>query len=89
MRIIPAPAVMPPLMEAQIKAANTSVLLSGLEARLSEMEVVLETLLNKTAFIKESSSDGITMINEAFTNGKYCYFLTEEYSRKPTNRSSQ
>jgi len=63
-----APAVMPPLMEAQIKAANTSVLLSGLEARLSEMEVVLETLLNKTAFIKESSSDGITMINEAFTN---------------------
>jgi len=84
-----APAVMPPLMEAQIKAANTSVLLSGLEARLSEMEVVLETLLNKTAFIKESSSDGITMINEAFTNGKYCYFLTEEYSRKPTNRSSQ
>ena len=70
MRIIPAPAVIPPLMEAQIKATNTSVLLSGLEASISEMELVLETLLNKTAFIKESSNDGITMINEAFTNGK-------------------
>lgn len=70
MRIIPAPAVIPPLMEAQIKATNTSALLSGLEARISEMELVLETLLNKTAFIKESSNDGITMINEAFANGK-------------------
>ena len=57
-------------MEAQIKATNTSVLLSALEARLSEMELVLETLLNKTAFIKESSHDGIIMINEAFINGK-------------------
>ena len=79
MRIIPAPAVIPPLMEAQIKATNTSVLLSGLESRISEMELVLETLLNKTAFIKESSNDGITMINEAFTNGKQCYFLIEEF----------
>lgn len=70
MRIIPAPAVIPPLMEAQIKATNTSLLLSGLESSISEMELVLETLLNKTAFIKESSNDGITMINEAFTNGK-------------------
>ena len=70
MRIISAPAVTPPLMEAQIKATNTSVLLSALEARLSEMELVLETLLNKTAFIKQSSHDGIIMINEAFTNGK-------------------
>ena len=69
-RVIPAPAVTPPLMEAQIKATNTSVLLSALEARLSEMELVLETLLNKTAFIKQSSHDGIIMINEAFTNGK-------------------
>ena len=69
-RIIPAPGVTPPLMEAQIKATNTSVLLSALDARLSEMELVLETLLNKTAFIKESSHDGIIMINEAFTNGK-------------------
>ena len=69
-RIIPAPAVTPPLMEAQIKATSTSVLLSALEARLSEMELVLETLLNKTAFIKQSSHDGIIMINEAFTNGK-------------------
>ena len=79
MRIIPAPAVIPPLMEAQIKATNTTVLLSGLEASISEMELVLETLLNKTAFIKESSNDGITMINEAFTNGKSCYFLIEEF----------
>lgn len=69
-RIIPAPAVTPPLMEAQIKATNTSMLLSDLEARLSETELVLETLLNKTAFIKESSHDGIIMINEAFTNGE-------------------
>ena len=69
-RIIPAPAVTPPLMEAQIKVTNTSVLLSGLEARLSETELVLETLLNKTAFIKESSYDGIIMINKAFTNGE-------------------
>jgi len=68
--ITSAPAVTPPLMEAQIKATNTSILLSGLEARLTEMELVLETLLNKTALIKESSNDGITMINEAFTNGK-------------------
>ena len=69
-RVIPAPAVTPPLMEAQIKATNTSVLLSALEARLSEMELVLETLLNKTAFIKQSSHDGIIMINEAFIHGK-------------------
>jgi len=68
--ITSAPAVTPPLMEAQIKVTNTSVLLSGLEARLTEMELLLETLLNKTAFIKESSNDGITMINEAFANGK-------------------
>ena len=68
--ITSAPAVTPPLMEAQIKATDTSVLLSGLEARLSEMELVLETLLNKTAFVKESSKDGITTINKAFTNGK-------------------
>lgn len=69
-RIIPAPAVTPPLMEAQMKVTNTSVLLSDLEARLSETELVLETLLNKTSFIKESSHDGIIMINEAFTNGE-------------------
>ena len=68
--ITSAPAVTPALMEAQIKVTNTSVLLSGLEERLTKMEQVLETLLNKTAFIKESSNDGITMMNEAFTNGK-------------------
>lgn len=67
--ITSAPAVIPPLMEAQSEAASTSILLAGLETQLSEMQHVMETLLNKTTFIKESSVDGITMINEAFANG--------------------
>lgn len=56
-------------MEAQSEAVNTSILLTGLEAQLSEMQHFMETLLNKTTFIKESSDDGITMINDAFANG--------------------
>lgn len=67
--ITSAPVVIPQLMEAQSEVANTSVLLSELEAQLSKMEHVVETLLNKTTFIKESSGDGITMINDAFVNG--------------------
>ena len=56
-------------MEAHSEAANTSMLLSELEIQLSEMENVIETLLNRTKFIKQSSNDGIIMINDAFANG--------------------
>ena len=64
-----APDAVPPLMQAQNEVANTSVFLSTLEAQLIEMGLLIETLLNKTAFIKESSQDGITMVNAAFSNG--------------------
>ena len=64
-----APDAVPALMQAQSEVANTSVFLSTLEAQLIEVGLIIETLLNKTAFIKESSQDGITMVNDAFSNG--------------------
>lgn len=63
--------MLPPLNEAQNEVTNTNVLLFSLEAQLIETEAILDALLNKTAVIKESSNDGITMINDAFTNGTY------------------
>ena len=57
-------------MQAQDKVANASVFLSTLEDELNVMGLLIETLLNKTWFIKESSQDGIKLVNDAFSNGK-------------------
>lgn len=68
--IILAPDVVPYLMEAQGEVRNTSDLLAGLEASLSQMEHVIDALLEKTTFIGNASRNGITMLNDAFANGK-------------------
>jgi len=60
-------------MEAQSEVRNTSTLLVGLEEHLKQMEHVLLTLIDKTSFVGNASTSGITMMNNAFVNGQYPY----------------
>lgn len=68
--IILAPDAVRYLAEAESEVTNTSILLDELEAHLSLMERDILALLEKAAFIRNTSSDGITLMNEAFSNGE-------------------
>ena len=68
--IILAPDVVRYLAEAESEVTNTSILLAELEAHLSLMERDILALLEKAAFIRNTSSDGITLMNDAFSNGE-------------------
>lgn len=65
-----APDAVRYLAEAESEVTNTSILLDELEAHLSLMERDILALLEKAAFIRNTSSDGITLMNEAFSNGE-------------------
>ena len=68
--VILAPDVVLYLVEAEGEVTNTSILLAEIEAHLSLMERDVLALLEKAAFIRNTSSDGITLMNDAFSNGE-------------------
>ena len=68
--IILAPDVVLYLVKAEGEVKNTSILLAEIESHLSMMERDILALLEKAAFIRDTSSDGITLMNDAFSNGE-------------------
>lgn len=68
--LIIAPDVIPFLMDARNEAQNASVMLTGLELHLSNMQQMIDLLLLKTTAIKNNSDNGIMMMNNALVNGK-------------------
>ena len=68
--LIVAPDVIPFLMDAWNEVQNASVMLTGLELHLSNMQQLIELLLRKTIAIKSNSDNGIMMMNNALVNGK-------------------
>lgn len=68
--LIIAPDVIPFLMDARNEVQNASVMLTGLELHLSNMQQVIDLLLLKTTAIKNNSDNGIMMMNNALVNGK-------------------
>ena len=68
--ILLAPNVVLSLMNAQGEITNASILLTGLEMHLNQMDYVIDTLIEKTTSIRNTSSKGITMMNDAHVNGK-------------------
>lgn len=68
--LIIAPDVIPFLMDARNEVQNASVMLTGLELHLSNMQQMIDLLLLKTTAIKNNSDNGIMMMNNALVNGK-------------------
>lgn len=68
--LIIAPDVIPFLMHARNEVQNASVMLTGLELHLSNMQQLIDLLLLKTTAIKSNSDNGIMMMNNALVNGK-------------------
>lgn len=68
--LIIAPDVIPFLMDARNEVQNASVMLTGLELHLSNMQQLIDLLLLKTTAIKNNSDNGIMMMNNALVNGK-------------------
>ena len=75
-RLLSAPEVLSSLSDAQNQVTNTSVLLGSLETHLSQMERVVLELLHKTSIIRNTSKEGITLMNESFVNGEQ-YLIAE------------
>ncbi|XP_068741417.1 laminin subunit alpha-like isoform X2 [Montipora capricornis] len=76
-----APEVLSSLSDAQNQVTNTSVLLGSLETHLSQMERVVLELLHKTSIIRNTSKEGITLMNESFVN---VLNVTKQLSPSPT-----
>ena len=68
--LIIAPDVIPFLMDARNEVQNVSVMLTGLELHLSNMQQLIDLLFLKTTAIKNNSDNGIMMMNNALVNGK-------------------
>lgn len=68
--LILAPDVIPFLMESRNEVQNASVMLTGLELHLSDMQQLIDILLIKTTAIKNNSDNGIMMMNKALVKGK-------------------
>lgn len=68
--LIIAPDVIPFLMDARNEVQNASVMLTGLELHLSNMQQLIDLLFLKTTAIKSNSDNGIMMMNNALVNGK-------------------
>ena len=68
--LIIAPDVIPFLMHALNEVQNASVMLTGLELHLSNMQQLIDLLFLKTTAIKNNSDNGIMMMNNALVNGK-------------------
>lgn len=68
--LIIAPDVIPFLMDARNEVQNASVMLTGLELHLSNMQQLIDLLFLKTTAIKNNSDNGIMMMNNALVNGK-------------------
>lgn len=68
--LIIAPDVIPFLMDARNEVQNASVMLTGLDLHLSNMQQLIDLLLRKTTTIKSNSENGIMMMNNALVNGK-------------------
>lgn len=68
--LIIAPDAIPFLMDARNEVQNASVMLTGLELHLSNMQQLIDLLFLKTTAIKSNSDNGIMMMNNALVNGK-------------------
>ena len=68
--LILAHDVIPFLMDARNEVQNASVMLTGLELHLSDMQQLIDILLIKTTAIKNNSDNGIMMMNKALVKGK-------------------
>ena len=68
--LVPAPSVLPPLIQAEITSDETHTLVTSLLDQLEHFGSVLNDLLLKITFAKTAAQNSTTLVDEAFDKGE-------------------